>query len=441
MLKTKHLILLIAILWPLDKYIVIHPINIILLCYVFNRVVINHDYLLNKNIFKYFLLVLVYAYSFMLAPDLPDIQHIKDSISITSTPPFDVIFSFIRAFFIIAYAIFIYDLIDNKSLKLFLKYFLIVTIVIGHLNIALYGIYCLAGINVFGAVRDVTLAAYPQLQSICIEPQALGNYIVMAMTVLLFNHDEMSLPTKTTLYYALILFVNIVLTLSSGAFLLLLLVFFLYAFSKNMKVVLAFISLTAIAIFMLHYNENTVINEVFNKVGLLFAGLTFLTNNLYFDTGQFFHSSAGARITFWQVALREFMANPLVGVGPERYGFFYEIYNYGRQGEVPNQPPQNIVFGTLANLGIIGIIVIFLLIFIPIIKSTFYFIRQNHLVDKGFKTTYILAICALFLQLQAWNFTSYKFWFFIIVLDKYLKNATKIGGKKIPCLPANDLSL
>jgi O-antigen ligase len=330
----------------------------------------------------------------------------------------------------------VYDLIDYKTLKLFFKYFLVVTIILGHLNIVLYAIFYLSGINVFGAVRDVTLAAYPQLQSICIEPQALGNHIVMAITILLFNYDDIFSSKSTTVYFLLILLLNLVLTLSSGAILLLLLILVAYIFSKNKSIVVAFVPLTAMALFVLYYNENPVITEIFNKFGMLLGGLTFLSDNLYLDTGQFFYSSAGARITFWQVALREFIDNPITGVGPERYGFFYELYNYGRQGEVPNQPPQNIFFGTLANLGIIGFLVILMLIIKPIIKSTYYFIFRNHLVDKEFKTTTLLVICALFLQLQAWNFTSYKFWFFIIVIDKFLKNSRRISRKEIPCLDA-----
>jgi len=279
MLKNKHLILLIAILWPLDKYKIIHPINIILTGYVFKRVLINHNFQLNKNILKYSLLLLVYMYSFILAPDLPDITHLADFISITSTPPFDIPFSFIRAFFIIAYAIFVYDLIDYKALKLLFKYFLVVTIVICHLNIALYALFSLTGVNVFGVVRDITLAAYPQLQSICIEPQALGNHIVMAITVLLFNHDEMSLSAKTIIYYLMILFINLILTLSAGAILLLLSILAAYIYNKNKSILLAFIPVTAMAVFMLYYTENRVISEIFNKVGMLFGGLSFLISD------------------------------------------------------------------------------------------------------------------------------------------------------------------
>ena len=74
-----------------------------------------------------------------------------------------------------------------------------------------------------------------------------------------------------------------------------------------------------------------------------------------------------SRLDMWKISLQGFRESPLLGVGPENFGYLFDKYHPGQyaiQGEQWIDNAHNIVFNTLSESGIIGVLSFFVMVFI-----------------------------------------------------------------------------
>jgi O-antigen ligase len=88
-------------------------------------------------------------------------------------------------------------------------------------------------------------------------------------------------------------------------------------------------------------------------LGLLFYWLMFLLPKyLYFDELSFRYADrfqelhSGGRVPLWQFAWESFLNNPVFGLGPQHYAYFYERHSHA----------HNVTLNSLAELGVAGVV-------------------------------------------------------------------------------------
>lgn len=413
--RRKFLTILLVVLWPLDRYVLIHPINILL---VANGIweIAGRKRPFEKFHFFYLPIFFIYLFSILNSPEVPRMGTFGGQLSLVSTPPYDQFFSCVRLCFILCYSLVICPWFSDSLCKFLFLWTLRFNLVLLPLNLIYYLLFYLTGANPLGLIRDETTALYPQLQSISIEPQAFGNYLILVLGVLFLQGFRSPILNG---WLFLLIAGNLVLTLSTGAFLLLILILSLQVILQPQKKRKISIILFSVGVLFSSLYFSEAFEAQVGKVSQIVDGSTsfLIGQGIFSDTGSFFFSSAGARITCWQVAIRQFLSYPISGVGPDRYGLFFEEFNFGRSGEVINQPPQNLLFGLLANLGVLGGVV-FLVYFLWPFLGGFLVLLKSQRPSPIMRTVFFSFLCCFALQMQAWNFSSYKVWFFTILLRR-----------------------
>jgi hypothetical protein len=100
----------------------------------------------------------------------------------------------------------------------------------------------------------------------------------------------------------------------------------------------------------------------FLTMGLIGIGFiwTFSDNLLHTHNLQ-------TRLEMWKISLRGFQESPLIGVGPENFGYLFDKYHPGQyplQGEQWIDNAHNILFNTLSESGVLGVLSFLVMIFL-----------------------------------------------------------------------------
>jgi len=273
-------------------------------------------------------------------------------------------------------------------------------------------LFCLKLLGLNNSLGIYTEFYIPRLQVFAVEPQGYAGMALLCLPIWHYNANRIFKNELVSFLSLLSIGTSIILTFSPVPILLMALYVVYRVSARGLIAALMVIAVTVAAII---YN-------------LDFFPYYY---NLKFGANAI-EASGTTRLDFWTVALREFLAHPLTGVGPEGYGHYYDYFKLGlRDVEVYPQPPQNLVLGILANFGAIGGLY-FLTFFVgPVVAL---WLKKGRL-DIETKTAIALWLMVMLLNMQIWNVTSQTLWFFLLLLYSRLyflrKNGDDLQYEKI----------
>ena len=417
----KFLIALIIVLLPVGvagmNNIASLTMLLMLGLYLF-KVLINGTYAKTSNInvmllYALWSIILLFILSALNAPDLP--THQFDLLTGLLNPENNIYYSIISFIKAVVFAFVLSKLVsNNEQIVKILRFHVIVGTLFVIVGIFIYLSY-LAGFNKSG-IGLFTEWYVPRLKVLSIEPQAFAGYLMTIIPLLMLSITSKELflfKPKTSLLMFCINMGGMFLTFSTGGFISFSIIF--------VTMLLVFLPLHkslfsrkrfAIFSFELSFLGFSAIFFGYKYVQMIFS--KFNSSNL--------NSSHGVRMLFWENALKMAQDNPVLGVGPGRYGYFFEYYNRAPSPEAYVQPPQNIILGFLANTGLISatlLMCVFLTIFLRL------FINRG-LTSKArvLSVSLSLILLSLFIQHQAfWLPYSYTLWFFIGICLAFINNS------------------
>ena len=264
----------------------------------------------------------------------------------------------------------------------------------------------------------------PRLSSVSIEPQAFASYLLTAIPFIIYallQNPSKIFSRKNLWIFLIIDIIAFILTFSTGGFVAALAVFILFLFIIFLKaryiskkrLIQLFTIFIIIIIVAFSFWSDAIVSSV--------EKLTLLQDPSL--------SSAAVRIHFWQIGVEMIKDHFLLGVGPESYGYFYEQYAGQKSPEALVQPPQNIIIGMAANLGIFGGF-LFLLVFLIPFWLMFKYIRIKDQDISFFAKSLSSVILALFVQhLTFWSPYAFFFWFFIGIVLSFYNNIIFLNKK------------
>lgn len=252
--------------------------------------------------------------------------------------------------------------------------------------VGIFGIYQFLG-DIIGLPIALTgldhgytkeVLGFPRVQAFSYEPLYFGNYLLLPISLLLsnllVNRDN---PNKVHQWLLLILLIiNLVLTVSRGAYL----------------------ALIAVIIFIIITVPRRVINPRFVLVSLVsliiaavgsvtFLGLgpeqaleKFTRHAQIADLGQ--SESTQSRLDEFKRSFDAWKGEPVVGIGPGNYGAY--ALDYPSKGEIKNYPiVNNQYLETLAETGLVGFLLLLIMIAILLYRSALSFrIVKNPLLKS-----------------------------------------------------------
>lgn len=350
-----------------------------------------------------FSIIVIFLISAAFSPNLPSRKF--DFLEGIKNPTFNIIFSILSFSKAIVLAFIISQVLAkgeylNRLLKLHILSGALITLI----GIISYILFYL-GYNKYEFALYTAWDA-PRLKALSEEPQSFAGYlmtIIPLLMVSLISKEQIFFKVRTTVVLLFVCLIGLLLTFSTGGFITFLLVsvvvFFLYLpfnsrlFSKK-KLYILVKGFMFLSIFFL-FSSYKYLELAFSKIFTMGIG-----------------SSESMRYLFWKNAFYMGWDNLLLGLGPERYGYFFEKYNGSSSTEAYIQPPQNIILGFFANTGIISVILLlflFFIIYMFLVASRVYNDRQ-----KLMSLSLSLILLSLFVQHQAfWMPYSYTLWFFM----------------------------
>ncbi|MFA6423022.1 MAG: O-antigen ligase family protein [Patescibacteria group bacterium] len=266
-------------------------------------------------------------------------------------------------FFMILISFAVTNLINTKlKLQAVTKYLLATSFLVG-----IFGFFQFFG-DVIGLPTTITILkdiytkevfGFPRIQAFSMEPLFYADFlfIPLCITLILFlKNDKLIFSKKFLLVIFSIIFLNMILTLSRGAYLGLCVVAFVViilqfknVFSiKNLKYILVVFSITFIGayLFLARTGSNSV--SVFMKQATLG------------DLGK--SESTVARLTTFDQSLEAWQNHKIFGIGPGNFGPY--VKNYPSDPGVSGWPTVNNEYlEILCEMGVVGLSVFILVIF------------------------------------------------------------------------------
>lgn len=354
-----------------------------------------------------FLILLVNIISFLFVPEMPSYvstYEVKDLLKGPDLIRFYGILGYIVATFFIILAFLSFS--KEFFLKI-IKYHIYTSAVASSFGIANLIYYLLGGGFTFGIFTGWN---FPRIRSFSVEPQAFANYLLTVIPFILYAlvKKEKLIFSKSKLFIFLVInTIALVLTFSTGGYIAAIAVvfFFLYLILFNLgylsKKWIVYLFLSSLVIF-------TAVSIMLGSY-ILFS----LEKLSVFEISDISSSSAGVRLSFWKVAWEMIRDHPFFGVGPESYGYFYEKYAGHKSPEALVQPPQNLIIGMTANLGIFGGLLYLFLFLLPSLMMFKSVHKKNEFISF-FAGSMMMVFFALFIQHMAfWWPYGFPLWFFI----------------------------
>lgn len=428
----NFLILFIVVLLPtsiLEKYLPVHPaifaMFLLFLIVLFKTLltgkIIKISAPVKFFIFILFLIFLLNILSLAFAPPMPeyaDSYNVSGLMSPNSVRAYGV-FSYLKSAFFVLTLILIP--ISKQFFQKIIKYHILTSFIVSSFGILSFIYFLLTKKNVFGIITGWIM---PRLYSVSIEPQAFASYLLTAIPFIIYallQNSSKFFSRKNLLLFLIIDVIAFVLTFSTGGFIAaaVIFIFFLFLIFLGGKHISKKQLIRLFTVFII------VIVVVFSFWGdAIFSAIKKLTNLQ--DASI---SSAAVRINFWKVGIEMAKDHFLLGVGPESYGYFYEQYAGQKSPEALVQPPQNIIIGMTANLGIFGGI-LFLLVFLISFWLMFKHIKVKDSDVSLFAKSLSSVILALFVQhLTFWAPYAFFFWFFIGFILSFYNNIIFLNKK------------
>jgi len=384
----------------------------------------------NKKIIPLFLLFLLLflqsIFSLIFAPEMPDSAY-EFHINGFESPDLIRYYGLFTLLKSLILGSLLMILIKEKDFFLKIIKMHILTSVIfslfGIINFLTYSVFQISSFD-FGVMEN-------RIRSVSVEPQAFASYLLTVIPFLLLgllSKREVFFQKKFLTTFFIIDISAFILTFSTGgmiAFLTMIAVFYLSLCFKNqrkqfsskaLKIFSICFIILAIFIFFLEKEE---IVSMFQK----------------FNINKF--SSLSERLKSWQAGIEMIKANPLFGVGPESYGYFFKEYSnlplpvptIGGPGApaVILPLPQNLLIGMAANIGILGGIfffLIFLYLGIKLLKKMQISAEKNTDIEKFILSfSLFLVLLCLFIQNMAfWAPYAFFLWFFIGLGGAFINN-------------------
>ncbi len=367
-----------------------------------------------------FVLILLISFlSLIFAPPFPSYAY-HLGISGLESPETVRYYGFFSLLKSLIFAFLITILISEKGFFLkILKLHIISAFIFSLFGIGVFLNYIFGGDFNFG-LRTGWLA--PRIESVSIEPQAFANYLLCVIPFLLMgliSKERFLFSKKTLFFYFLVIFIAFILTFSTGGYVAFLLMLFLFYFFIIFTSLGNFVEKEKIAIISLILIIGVVIFAIVGANVLKGVFGKFHPESLGFE---FF----GDRSPYWKKAFLMMKDRPLLGVGPESYGYFFQKYNNNippsQMGLPVLPPPQNLFLGMGANIGVFGGIfyfLIFLYLFFKLIRGS----QSKDPFVAIFSFSLFLVLFCLFVQNMAfWTPYAFFLWFFIGLSGAFYRN-------------------